>query len=349
MSSRAANPHYDPAKPHHRPEGFQNRYTAFAPKGLVEVLKWRWQASRMGVPQPPRTPTPQVPADVAALTANAAVPAAMRPSATWLGHATVLAQFGGRTWITDPVFSGRASPFATVGPRRAQPPGIALHALPHVDVALISHNHYDHLDDASVRALNGQRGGPPLFVVPLGLGAWLARRGVQRVVELDWWSVHSVDGVDVMLTPAQHWSGRGVADRMATLWGGFAVFAPDFHFFYAGDTGYSRDFADIAAHCAPRQRAGGFDLALLPIGAYAPRWFMQVQHINPAEALQIHRDLGAKRSLGVHWGTFQLTDEPLDEPPLELARQRALHGVADDAFVVTAIGHTLWLPRREAT
>jgi N-acyl-phosphatidylethanolamine-hydrolysing phospholipase D len=149
--------------------------------------------------------------------------------------------------------------------------------------------------------------------------------------------------------PAQHWSGRGLADRMKTLWGGFAVFAPDCHLFFAGDTGYSRDFEDIRERYATRQGAGaggGFDVALLPIGAYEPRWFMATQHVNVHEALKIHRDLRAKRSLGVHWGTFELTDEPLDEPPRALASLRSAQGLAEEDFFVLAVGETRRVPRR---
>ena len=153
------------------------------------------------------------------------------------GHSTVLAQFGGRNVLTDPVFSERASPFSRLGPRRAQPPALALAELPHIDLVLVSHNHYDHLDLASVRALAAQPGGPPLFVVPLGLATWFRRRGIDAVTELDWWQACTTHGMEIVLTPAQHWSGRGLHDRMATLWGGFAVFATDCHFFFAGDTG----------------------------------------------------------------------------------------------------------------
>jgi len=154
----------------------------------------------------------------------------------------------------------------------------------------------------------------------------------------------------VMLCPAQHWSARGLGDRMATLWGGFALFAPDCHLFFAGDTGYSRDFQDLRARVADRQapeHGGSFDIALLPIGAYEPRWFMANQHVNPAEAVKIHRDIAAKRSLGVHWGTFELTDEPLDEPPRALAREAAAAGLADDAFFVLAIGETCRIAPRQ--
>jgi N-acyl-phosphatidylethanolamine-hydrolysing phospholipase D len=338
-------------KRHHRPGGFQNNYGEFVPRSLAEVLRWRWDASRKGLPPRPSTPIPRVAPDLAFLHANAAAGAAMRPAVTWIGHATALAQLGGLSLLTDPIFSERASPLAFAGPKRHQPPGIALGELPHIDLVLASHNHYDHLDEASVLTLCKQPGGPPTFVVPLGIGRWLAERGVQGAVELDWWDEHRVAGVDVdvALVPAQHWSGRGLNDRMKTLWGGFAVFAPDCHLFYAGDTGYSRDFVDIRERFAERQSAaagGGFDVALLPIGAYEPRWFMANQHVNVDEAMKIHRDLAAKRSLGVHWGTFELTDEALDEPPKALVRVRAAQGVADDDFFVLAIGETRALPPR---
>ena len=338
-----------PLPPHHRPDGFQNNYVEFAPKGLGALLSWKLAAVRDGLPPRPREPIPVVTPELAFVAANARAGAAMEPAATWIGHATMLVQAGGLTVLTDPVFSLRASPFGFVGPKREQPPGLALDQLPHVDLVLISHNHYDHLDDASVRALAAQAGGPPLFAVPLGLKAWMAERGITNVVELDWWQSHRLGDVELVLTPVQHWSGRGLNDRMQTLWGGWAVFGPDLHWFFSGDTGYSRDFADIRTRFAPRQRpedGGGFDLALIAVGAYEPRWFMVAQHLNPAEAVQVHHDLGAKRSIGIHWGTFALTDEALDEPPRALAEARRAVGVADDEFAVLAIGQTRRLPRR---
>lgn len=347
------NPYYDPAKPHHRPDGFQNTHNEFTPKTLAEVLRWRWDASRQGLPRPPQTPIPRVAADLAFLRSNATAGARMQPAVTWIGHATVMAQLAGLTLLTDPIFSMRASPSTLIGPKRHQPPGVALPELPRVDLVLVSHNHYDHLDGASVDSLNRQPGGPPLFVVPLGLKPWLAARGIRHAVELDWWQGHRIAApageVEVMLVPAQHWSARGINDRMSTLWGGFAVFAGHCHLFYAGDTGYSRDFNDMRAHFAERQspaQGGGFDMALLPIGSYEPRWFMASQHVNVDEALKIHVDLGAKRSLGVHWGTFELTDEPLDEPPRVLAQERQARGLADDEFVTIAIGETRLVPPR---
>lgn len=332
---------------------FQNNYTPFEPKSLADLLRWRFDALRHGKPAPPTEAIPQAAPDLAFIHANGGKGSkggtAQVPAITWIGHATVLAQLGGISMLTDPVFSERASPFGFAGPKRHQPPGLALAQLPHIDLVVVSHNHYDHLDEASVRALGAQAGGAPLFVVPLGLADWCGRRGIERVVELDWWQSHALDGVEVMLVPAQHWSARGLGDAMSTLWGGFAVLAPDCQLFFAGDTGYSRDFVDIRTRLAERQApaaGGGFDIALLPIGAYEPRWFMQTQHVNVEEALKIHRDLGAKRSLGMHWGTFALTDEPLDEPPRELARQRAVQGVAADEFATLAIGATWRLPPR---
>ena len=339
------------AKTHHRPNGFQNNYLEFEPKGLAALLKWQFESFRGGLPKPAATPTPRVAPDLVAVHANASAGAAMTPTLTWVGHATMLAQIGGLNLLTDPVFSERVSPLSFIGPKRHVPPGLTLAQLPHINVVLISHNHYDHLDDASVRALAAQAGGSPLFVVPLGIKAWMAERGITQVVELDWWQSHPVASkmgtVDVVLTPVQHWSGRGLNDRLATLWGGYAVFAPDQHLYFSGDTGYSKDFSDIREYFAARQReGGGFDIALIAVGAYEPRWFMSSQHVNPTEAVQIHFDLGAKRSVGVHWGTFELTDESLDIPPLALAEARAAKGLAEEQFFVMAVGETRKLPRR---
>jgi N-acyl-phosphatidylethanolamine-hydrolysing phospholipase D len=335
---------------HHRDGGFQNNYFAFEAKGLGDLLRWRYAAWQDDLPPPPAHPTPTAAADLDFIHANARAGAAMQPAVTWIGHASVLAQLGGLNLLTDPHFSDRASPLSFLGPQRAQPPGLSLAELPRIDAVLISHNHYDHLDEASVTALAAQAGGPPLFVVPLGLKAWFAGIGIERVVELDWWQTHRIGAVEIALTPVQHWSGRTLTDRMETLWGGFAVFAPDFHLYYSGDTGYSPDFADTRARFAERQRpqdGGGFDLALIAVGAYEPRWFMAAQHVNPDEAVRIHRDLGAKRSLGVHWGTFELTDEALDAPPVALDAARQAQGVSADDFFLLAIGETRRLPPRQ--
>ncbi|HEX4872411.1 MAG TPA: MBL fold metallo-hydrolase [Nevskiaceae bacterium] len=322
---------------------FQNRYTTATDKSRLELLRWMWDSARQGLPPAPQTLTPVVTPELAFLQANARAGAAMQPAVTWIGHASFLLQMGGLNLVTDPVFSERASPVAFAGPRRQQAPGLSLAQLPRIDAVLISHNHYDHLDVATVRALAAQTGGSPLFLVPLGLKDWLAAEGITHAVELDWWQSHRVGGVRFTLTPVQHWSARGAFDRRATLWGGWAVLAPELHAYFAGDTGYSPDFLDTRVFFAAEQDAaqgGGFDLALIPVGAYEPRWFMREQHVNPEEAVQIHLDLGAKRSIGMHWGSFELTDEPLDQPPRDLAAARAARGVSEADFGLLAIGQT---------
>jgi N-acyl-phosphatidylethanolamine-hydrolysing phospholipase D len=349
ISCSTINPYYDASKPHHRPEGFQNNYLDFKPRNFVTdvLLGWKLPAAFKGIPKPPRTPTPTQAPDLNFVLTNARAGTSMQPAVTWIGHATNLVQIGGLNVMTDPIFSERSSPISFLGPKRQVSPGIALADLPHIDAVLISHNHYDHLDEPSVKALNAQKGGAPLFIVPLGMKRWLAERGIANAVELDWWQAHKLGNLEVVLTPVQHWSARGLNDKMQNLWGGYALFAPDAQVFFAGDTGYSKDFADIAARFAERQSKGGFDMALIPIGAYEPRWFMKDQHVNPDESVRIHKDLKAKASLGIHWGTFELTDESLDEPPEALAKARLAQGVSEEAFFVMKIGQTRVLARRE--
>jgi N-acyl-phosphatidylethanolamine-hydrolysing phospholipase D len=338
-SGTHANPYYDPAKPHHTPEGFRNNYAGAVAKPVSALLRWKMDQLREGLPRPPQEPTPVTRPDLERLQANRS-----EASVTWIGHATTLVQCGGLNILTDPVFSERASPLPFAGPKRAQAPGIALDDLPPIDVVVISHNHYDHLDRASVVRLNKRSGGRTLFLVPLALKPWFEQQGVRHVVELDWWDRHVVGGVEFRLVPVQHWSQRTTNDRNQTLWGGWAVFGPRFAWYFSGDAGYSRDFADTREKLADHARDGKlFDLALIAIGAYEPRWFMAPQHMNPVEAVQAHRDLGARRSIGVHWGTFELTDEPLDQPPRDLAAARQAMGVADEDFFVLKIGETRWL------
>ena len=342
------NAQYNPAKPHHTLDGFQNNYTSRVSKSSGDFFRWQIERLTGDLPKAPQTLTPTVAPDVAFIQGNAQA-LTMRPSITWIGHASMLVQTNGLNVLTDPIFSKRASPVQFFGSKRAQPPGLSLEQLPPVDVVLISHNHYDHLDKPSVLALSKRAQDKTLFLVPLGVKALFDDLGIANVRALDWWDSVNVNGVEFHFTPVQHWSARGLGDSSQTLWGGWAVFGPDTHWYFSGDTGYSKDFLDTQKRFADRQTpalGGGFDLALLPVGAYEPRWFMKEQHINPAEAVQIHQDLKAKRSVGVHWGTFELTDEPLDQPPKDLAAAAREQGLAADAFTVMAIGQTRILPKR---
>jgi N-acyl-phosphatidylethanolamine-hydrolysing phospholipase D len=346
-----ANQHYDKSKAHHTPDGFQNHYASNQQidRSLWEVLSWQIDSWWNSLPPKPNRPTPQVKADIYFVQKNGKAGVNMQPALTWIGHASMLVQASGINVLTDPIFSERASPVQFAGPKRSYAPGLALKDLPHIDVVVISHNHYDHLDENSVKQLAQQAGGSPMFLVPLGVKAWFDKLGLKQVKELDWWQVHRQQGVDFHFTPVQHWSARGVGDRRQSLWGGWAVMGTDFQWYYSGDTGYSADFADTRKRLAPLQTeamGGGFDVALIAIGAYEPRWFMRSQHVNPAEALQIHQDLNAKRSIGVHWGTFNLTDEPLDQAPIDLENAKNQAKVPSDAFSVMAIGETRLLARR---
>jgi N-acyl-phosphatidylethanolamine-hydrolysing phospholipase D len=256
-----------------------------------------------------------------------------RDSLTWIGHSTFLLQLGGLNLLTDPHFSGRASPVSFAGPARLAPPGLDFGDLPAIDLVLVSHNHYDHLDEQSVRRIAREHA-QARFVVPMGLAAWFRARGIERVTELDWWQSVDLDAARISAVPVQHFSGRGLHDRDATLWCGFVAELAGRKLFFAGDTGYSQDFADIAARFAP------LDLSLLPIGAYDPRWFMAPVHVDPAEAVRIHQDLRSRLSVAMHWGTFRLTAEPLDEPPRLLAQALTAAGIAAERFTVFQHGET---------
>ncbi len=258
-------------------------------------------------------------------------------SVTWIGHATVLIQHRGINLLTDPMFSNVASPVSFAGPRRITQPAALPEDLPPVHAVVISHDHYDHLDTASIRRL----GDAPMYFVPLGIKRWLVEKGVDaaRVVEMDWWEQDTitVNGVDVTLTatPAQHFSGRSLFNRNQTLWASWSLEWPDFHVWFGGDTGYNDvQFKEIG------ERLGPFDLGIIPIGAYKPRWFMQTVHVDPAEAVQIHRDIGAKQSMGMHWGAFVLSGEGVLTPPVELAEARAALAMPKAEFDVFAVGET---------
>lgn len=314
--------------PHHTEDGFRNNYGHEAKGFGLDFLAFLWelQTSDWTPPELARAEP-----ELAFLQANRE-----QPTVTWLGHASFLLQLGGQNILTDPVLTERASPLSFAGPARLQPPGIAIAELPPIDVVVISHDHYDHLDLPTLEQLRGRDN--PLLVAPLGLGAWLREHAFENVVQLDWGQQHDTGALRVHAVPVQHFSGRGLFDRNKRLWAGYVLEADDLRVFFAGDTGYSRDFAEIGARFAP------VDLALIPIGAYAPRDFMKPVHVTPEEAVRIHQDIGARASIGMHWGTFRLTPEPMDEPPERLRKAVAEAGLSPQAFRIVPLGATQRLP-----
>jgi len=254
---------------------------------------------------------------------------------TFIGHATFLIQAEAGNILTDPMFSKRAGPWNLFGPRRVRPPAIAFDALPSISIVLLSHNHYDHCDVRTLRTL--ARRFDPIVITPLGNAPLVRLVGLRRVEELDWWQPAATTALPITLTPAHHFSARGALDRNRALWGGFVIVAGRKRIYFAGDTAYAPFFADV------RHRLGPIDLALLPIGAYEPRWFMKSVHMNPAEAAQAHLDLQARASIGMHFGTFQMTTEGIDEPLHALNRAREAQGVSEALFRTLGFGETVFL------
>ena len=308
---------------------FQNS-EPMAPQGGT-FLRFRFFARRIGTSIVGRSGAPEsVKNDGAFLRENHGHSVA---TATWIGHSTVLLQIGGVSFLTDPTWSGRASPVAFAGPRRFVPPGLALDDLPPIDFVVISHNHYDHLDLDTLRRLT-ERGGDTRFLVPKGNGALLQENEIGPVEELDWGEHVAVGRVRVYCTPAQHKSQRGVRDGMRALWSSWAFVAPDRRVYFGGDTGYFRGFARIADALAP------FDLAFLPIGAYEPQAMMRPVHLDPEQAIEAARDLRTSRVMGIHFGTFDLSDEPLDEPPRRFRAAGAAAGFKDEQLWILNVGET---------
>lgn len=315
---------------HHTEHGFRNPHVR-SDRGFADFL--RWQLDLAPEEDPPVSPE-AIPKYEPQITApdwsRIRHPQPHRMQVTWVGHATFLVQIGGMNILTDPIFSERCSPVSFVGPKRVVPPALPLAELPPIDAVVISHNHYDHLDASTIDRL----GNRPRYFVPLGLKAWLAERKISNVTELDWWQPAPLGALTVHCVPARHFSGRSLFDRNETLWAGWVMASTDDRLFFAGDTGYSPHFAQIG------ERLGPMTLALIPIGAYRPRWFMSPVHVDPPQAVQIHQDVHAERSIGMHWGTFKLTDEPLGEPPIYLRQALQEVGLGDEAFTVMKFGET---------
>ncbi|MBX7231467.1 MAG: MBL fold metallo-hydrolase [Bdellovibrionales bacterium] len=251
---------------------------------------------------------------------------------TYINHATHLIQFNKQNLITDPVFSERVSPVTWAGPKRHRPPALAISQLPPIHIALISHNHYDHMDKTTIFMLAQKF--ETTFIVPLGNKKLLESFGAKKIIELDWWQETKVGDLSITLTEVQHWSARTLMDRNKSLWGGFIIRSPTHQIFFSGDTGYGPFFSKIKTHFGP------MDLSILPIGAYEPRWFMKEQHMNPDEAVKAHFALSSKTSLATHFGTFQLTNEGIDEPIEALKKACKERFVAEKDFIIPDIGET---------
>ena len=296
----------------------------------VRVSVWkvlRWQFSRKPHPWPDRIEVhPTVP--------DTSVQAGIR--ATWIGHASVLLQAPGLNVLTDPVWSRRVGPWSWLGSPRRAAPGVAFEDLPRIDAVLVSHDHYDHLDLPTLRRLARERA--PMAVAPLGTAGLLEKAGFRKVVALDWWqSTVLPTGDTVTLVPAYHHGARWPWDRNRRLWGGFVVSTRAGKIYFAGDTGDGPLFDEIG------RRQGPFDLALIPIGAYLPRWFMAPQHIGPAEAVEVAGRVGARTSVAIHWGVFPLADDGPREAPDSLRALLARDPSPPD-FRVVEIGQAVDVP-----
>lgn len=321
---------------HHTPDGrFRNPWPGEAERGLGGILRWTMERMQGGsvfraAGTPPGTHEPDLRLPRGGIREN---------RITWIGHSSFLLQVGAVNILTDPVWSPRASPLSWAGPRRLTAPGVALDALPPVDVVLQSHDHYDHFDDATVRAL-ALRDPGAIWCAPLGVERQLRARGVGRVIECDWHAQADAGDARVTCVPARHFAGRTITGRNATLWCGWIAEVAGHRVYFVGDSAAHPDFGDIA------RRYGPFDAVLMPIGAYDPRWFMRPVHVDPDEAVaafaairEVH-PTHATVMVAMHWGTFVLTDEPVDEPPRRVRAAWAARALPPDDLWILGPGET---------
>jgi N-acyl-phosphatidylethanolamine-hydrolysing phospholipase D len=318
---------------HHTSRGFRNLYD-HSERTFGDFLKWRLG---LGPREFPVLPLDKIPPNQSSLS-KPEIPRIHNPDPdqiqiTWVGHSTFLIQMDGVNILTDPIFNDRSSPFSFGGVRRLVPPGLAFEDLPPIHAVLISHDHYDHLDRQTVQRLGDQ----PKYLVPLGLGQWFKKRKIENLIELDWWQTASSLGLKFHSVPIQHFSGRSLFDRNETLWSGWIVEGKIGKIFFAGDTGYSPIFKEIG------ERFGPIRVSLIPIGAYMPRWFMNPVHVDPPEAVRIHQDTNSLQSIASHWGTFRLSDEPVEEPPFYLEKALKEAGLNKKNFLIMRFGETLSL------
>ena len=317
--------------PHHTDHGFRNPWPGFERRGFLDLLKWllfeHGKTPRQGKERCPELEG--IFNDGAYLRKNTT-----EFTVTWIGHATVLVQMNGLNILVDPVWSERVSPLPFAGPHRYAEPMPAFEDLPRIDVVLITHDHYDHLDKDVIARL----GDRSFYIVPLGIGRILGDIGITRRTELDWWDTHTFGGLTFTCTPAQHFSGRGMFDRNRTLWCGWLCRGTPGSLYVAGDTGYFPGFLQIG------ERYGPIDLACIPIGAYMPRWFMRPVHLDPADAIQAFKDIRGRYLMPIHYGTFHLADDPLCLPILEFRNEIARSGLDPGRFLVLRRGETRIVP-----
>ena len=250
---------------------------------------------------------------------------------TFVNHSTFLIQTLGLNILTDPIWSERAGPVSFAGPHRMRPPGIHFEDLPTVDIILLTHNHYDHLDIETLKKLSAKYN--PKIYTALGVGKFLEKNGINNIIEMDWWNEIGIDqGITLVCTPAQHFSGRGMFDRDRTLWCGFALKTDKGSIYYSGDTGFGDFFKEIAQRISPVR------LSFLPIGAFKPQWFMSSIHTSPEDAVRIHQILKSSQSIGMHFGTFHLADDGMDEPEMTLKEVLKKDGIPESEFIAPEEG-----------
>jgi L-ascorbate metabolism protein UlaG (beta-lactamase superfamily) len=316
-------------KHHHIKDGtYANNYLEHPKKGFTDLMKWRFSRKK---PTPSKFPVylPDL---------NLLNYPDTNETLTWIGHSGFIIQTQGLTILTDPHLSERASPASWAGPARYTPAPLKVQELPHIDVVIISHDHYDHLDLNTIQDLNQhQKYNPPLYLAPLGIGDWLKKQGATNVVELDWWENYAFKGFRFYALPVQHWCRRSPWDLNERLWAGWAMESNSRIIYFAGDAGYSEDFKDTGRFL------NRTDLTLMPIGAYAPRWFMKPYHMNPEEAVKAALDVNSDLVVGMHFGTFELTDEDYKEPQELLKKALQEKELSEDWFITLPHGRThIW-------
>jgi len=319
--------------PHHTPKGFQNLYRT-SERGFSDFLRWQFGLGPHEIPPiPPAEVSNYKPESVQPAISLIQKPDSNQVQITWIGHSTFLIQTEGINILSDPIFSDTCGPNSLLRVKRVAPPGVPFEELPLIHVVLISHNHYDHLDAPTVERL----GNGPTYFVPLGIAGWFEKRKIKNIVELDWWQTSSLHGLKFHAVPIQHFSGRSPFDRNETLWSGWVIESKLGKIFFAGDTGYSPVFKEIA------DRYGPIQISIIPIGAYRPRWFMSPVHVDPPEAIRVLKETLSERAIACHWGTFKLSDEPLGEPPAYLRKALREEGMDEGQFITMKFGETLSL------